>query len=113
MVRELRQRATIDYNVKTANFVPAWTAKMGLVEQTPPESKRKKNTAVTGAPPVERNGDEESPSTNKENSRIREVLPSPRAGAGAQAAKPKAKKIKRTVASRGRDQGMRVTRIGT
>jgi len=112
MVRELRQRATIDYNVKTANFVPAWTARMGLpVEQTPPESKRKKNTTVTAAPPVERNGDEESPSTNKENSRIREVLPSPRAGA--RAAKPKAKKIKRTVASRGRDQGMRVTRIGT
>ena len=113
MVRELRQRATIDYNVKTANFVPAWTAKMGLVEQTPPESKRKKNTAVTAEPPVERNGDGEAPSTNKENSRIREVLPSPRAGAGARAAKPKAKKIKRTVASRGRDQGMRVTRIGT
>lgn len=81
------------------------------MEQTPPESKRKKNTTVTAAPPVERNGDEESPSTNKENSRIREVLPSPRAGA--RAAKPKAKKIKRTVASRGRDQGMRVTRIGT
>ena len=113
MVRELRQRATIDYNVKTANFVPAWPAKMGLVEHTPSEPKRKKNTAVTAAPPVERNGDEESPSTNKENSRIREVHPSPRAGAGARAAKPKAKKIKRTVASRGRDQGMRVTRIGT
>ena len=102
--RALRKREEVNYNAKN-NMVPAWLNKMNL-DQTPPEPKRKKKAIK----PVERR---DSPTTNKENETGLDRQPVSRASP-AQCTKKadKPKKIKRTVATRGRDQGMTVTAYG-
>lgn len=103
-MRELRTRTRdVNYDLKKQDFQPGWLTTMGLPAHTEVKSNHKRK-------PASRKQNEDSPSTNKENSAMIEA--SPLQGV-AKATKPP-KKVKRTVApSRGRDQGMMVTHIGT